>query len=268
MEKQPIDVNAAMRATYDHYYSSAGYRQRYPEPNQATLEYLMAHGAGSAANILDFGCGNGRYAMALLGRSQARITGYDISPASLAEFAALLQLTPYRERVALVDGEVGNLRPEEPYDLVLMLFGVLSHVGARAERIKVLRRLRALMKAEGKLILSVPSVYRRRPLELLEFSVRRRLGRAGPPQDEAGNIFFSRAISGKPLQFFYHLYSPADLRDDLAQAGFKVAECRPESLLPEWLVTQSTLARRLDKLVLPILPAALGYGIRVVAYPS
>lgn len=267
MDKQVIDVTAAMTETYNHYYSSEQYRLRYPSPNYATLAYVMTHGAASAGNILDFGCGNGRYGLALLELTQARITGYDISLASLAEFESMLQRTPHRDRVVLVHGELGNLNQQQPYDVVLMLFGVLSHIGMREQRIAALCKVRTLMKMDGKLILSVPSIYRRRPVDLLKFSIYRRLGRARAPENEAGNIYFTRAIDGRPTVFFYHLYSVKTLRDELAYAGFKMGECTPESLLPEWLVTQSALARRLDKWMLPMLPAALGYGIRVIADP-
>ena len=40
-----------------------------------------------------------------------------------------------------------------------------------------------------------------------------------------------------------------------------------ESVLPEWLVTQNRVLGRVDAWVSRILPAALGYGIRVVAKP-
>lgn len=265
MEKQALDVVAAMSETYDHYYASSGYRLRYPVPNHATLDYVMAGGAADASRILDFGCGNGRYGLPLLERTQARITGYDISLASLAEFDAELRRTPYRERVTLIHGDLESLSRQEPYDLVLMLFGVLSHIGVREERIEALCKVRTLMKPGARLILSVPSIFRRRPFELLKFGIQRRLGRARAPQNEAGNIFFSRAINGKPVVFFYHLYSVASLAEELAHCGFRIGKCTPESLLPEWLVTQSALARRLDRLLLPVLPAAFGYGIRAIA---
>jgi len=267
MEEQAISITAAMAETYDHYYSSDGYRLRYPLPNYATLAYVMTRGAHNAENILDFGCGNGRYGLALLERTQATITGYDISQASLTEFESVLSQTPHRERVTLIHGELDNLNQEKPYDIVLMLFGVLSHIGIRDKRIDALCKIRSLMKPQGKLILSVPNIYRRRPLELLKCAIARRLGKARAPQNEAGNICFTRTINGKPVTFFYHLYSMKRLREELARAGFKMGECTPESLLPEWLVTQYAPARWFDNLVLKILPAALGYGIRVIADP-
>jgi SAM-dependent methyltransferase len=267
MDEPAVDVTAAMTETYDHYYASDEYRLRYPVPNYATLDYVMTRGASRGTNILDFGCGNGRYGMALLERTQASITGYDISRASLAEFEAVLQRTSYRDRVTLIHGELEKLDHVKPHDVVLMLFGVLSHIGTRAKRLDALRKIRSLITPNGKLILSVPSIYRRRPMELLKFWVQRRLGLARAPQNEPGNIFFSRAIHGKPVVFFYHLYSVRRLREELALSGFKISECAPESFLPEWLVTQSPLAHRLDSLVLRILPASLGYGIRVTADP-
>ena len=127
--------------------------------------------------------------------------------------------------MTLIHGELENLDREKPHDVVLMLFGVLSHIGIRAKRIDALRKVRSLITPDGKLILSVPSIYRRRPLELLKFCVWRRLGLARAPQNEPGNIFFSRAIDGKPVVFFYHLYSVARLREELALSGFKISEC-------------------------------------------
>lgn len=267
MDEPITDVSAAMQETYDHYYASEGYRQRYPVPNTNTLNHVMAQGAAGASHILDFGCGNGRYALALLEMTSARLTGYDISVASLADFDAALQQTPHDDRVTLIHGDLGQLEEHQPYDMVLLLFGVLSHLGAHEKRIATLRKLRGMMPEHGKLILSVPNIWRRRPWELFKFALCRRLGCTSAPQTEPGNIFFTREINGLPVTFFYHLYSVDSLREELAYSGFRIRECAAESLLPEWLVTQSTLACWIDHLALRWLPAWLGYGIRVVAEP-
>jgi len=256
-----------MQQTYDHYFLSHGYRRRYPEPNAATLGYVLKHGAHGASRILDFGCGNGRYAMALLAQTSAHLTAYDISAASLLEFEDTLKQTPYRERVTLVHGEMAALAAPAGYDVVLMLFGVLSHLGDRASRLHTLRELRGQMRADSRLIVSVPSIYRRRPWELLRYGLERRLGLAQPPQDEPGNIYFTRHIQGQSLRFFYHLYTVDDLRQELHAAGFALSDWQAESMLPEWWITQSTTLRGIDRVLSARLPAALGYGMRAVAIP-
>jgi SAM-dependent methyltransferase len=260
-------IAAAMAALYDDYFTSRDYQRRYPQPNEATLDFLLAHGAAGAARVLDYGCGDGRYALPLLERTAAQVTGYDISQAAIAEFAAHLQGRPHAGRVALRCGEPDMLEGSGPYDVVLLLFGVLSHVGERPDRLAVLRRLRRLMAPGGRLIVTVPSVFRRRPLELLRAGLRRLTGRATGPQQEPGNVFFTRTIASGPHRFFYHLYSVRTLRQELAEAGFAMHHVSAESLLPEWMVTQYRWVGRLDALLLPLLPAPMGYGIRAIAQP-
>ena len=264
--EQPA-VADAMARLYDHYYASHAYDLRYPRPNPGVMRFLLEHGAADARNILDFGCGSGRYGMALLERGSARMTAYDISKVSLAEYARRLRQSPHASRVTLAGGELSSLGCAPSYDMVLMLFGVLSHVGARAERLRVLQRLRRLVDGQGSLILSVPSIWRRRPLELARAMLARQAGRAAPPRDEPGNVVFSREVGGMPVEFFYHLYTLARLADELAAAGFALVECRAESVLPEWLVTQHPRLARLDAAAARILPAALGYGICALARP-
>jgi SAM-dependent methyltransferase len=264
----PNQIASEMQRTYDQYFHSEGYRHRYPRPNTTTLAYLLKHGGRDAERILDFGCGNGRYSLALLAQSNAHVTGYDISLASLLEFDLNLKHTPFRDRVTLVHDDLPALGETCSYDLILMLFGVLSHLGDRATRIKTLARLRRLIRENGHLILSVPSIYRRRPLELLKSVLQRRSGSAPPPLDEPGNIYFTRYAHGHQLTFFYHLYTLDDLRADLAAAGFTIRHCEAESILPEWWVTQSDVVARLDARLSARIAPSLGYGIRVMAVPT
>ncbi|WP_162877992.1 class I SAM-dependent methyltransferase [Trinickia diaoshuihuensis] len=264
---KPNLIADAMADTYDRYVRNDGYSARYPRPNPSTLDYLLRNGAADAERILDFGCGNGRYALALLERCHADITAYDISAASLAQFEDQLSRTPFGPRVRLVHGNWSRLGRSPRYDMILMLFGVLSHLGDRATRIAALKRMRGLIGANGRLIVSVPSVLRRRPRELLKWSLARRMQVALPPLSEHGNIYFTRHVGGQPLTFFYHLYSPKRLSGELAAAGFAVQACEAESLLPEWWVAQSRALSGLDRLAARLLPPALGYGIRVLAVP-
>ncbi|WP_341317811.1 methyltransferase domain-containing protein [Paraburkholderia sp. IMGN_8] len=264
---QSNQIAREMQRTYDQYFLSSGYSRRYPRPNAATLDYLLANGAREAGRILDFGCGNGRYSLALLAHSEANLIAYDISASSLIEFEGNLMNTPYRERVTFVYDDLSGLSHARPYDLILMLFGVLSHLGDRTTRIATLSRLRALVREDGRVILSVPSILRRRPRELFKCALARRLGRAQPPLNERGNICFTRQVDGHQLTFFYHLYALKDLRDELAAAGFAIRHCEAESVLPEWWVTQSRILGRVDRWLAAWIAPVLGYGIRVLAVP-
>lgn len=262
-----VQVAAAMQSLYDHYFACHDYESRYPQPNQSTLQFLMTHGAGRTTSILDFGCGNGRYAMALLRETSASLTGCDISQAALVEFHHQIELAGLQQRTLLVHGDSSALAGSGPFDLILMLFGVLSHVGGRQARIDTLRHLRAIVKPGGLLLLTVPNIWRRRPLEVLIAMQRRWRGIAKGLQAEVGNILFARRLGGRSQHFFYHLYTVARLREELLAAGFQLKSVEPESLLPEWFITQHQWIGAIDARLARFFPAALGYGIRAVARP-
>ena len=261
------DITVALTELYDSYYLSGEYRHRYPKPNRSTLEFLLKHGAATATRILDFGCGNGRYALPLLQRTNAQVVGFDISQAAINEFAGYLRDSPLAARATLFCGNAGLLDKQQRYDLIMLLFGVLSHVGERADRIMTLKQMRRLLAHDGTLILSVPSVFRRRPRNLLYAAVKRASGTATKSQKEPGNIFFIRSIADARRQLFYHLYSLKGLKEELHEAGFALRVRTPESFLPEWMITQSDLLGKIDAALLPLLPSSLGYGIRVAADP-
>ena len=262
------EIKASMAKLYDYYYTSREYSRRFPKPNRATLDFLFRHGAGKAVNILDYGCGNGRYALPLLQQTKAQLTGYDISLPAINEFAAYVQDSPLAARVRLFCGSPSLLEKQGRYDLILLLFGVLSHVGNRADRLKTLRQMRSLIADEGRLILTVPSMYRRRPLELLYATIKRAQGSATEPLIEPGNIIFTRNIAHEEHHFFYHLYTVKSLKEELQEAGFVSRMLSPESIFPEWMITRSDLLGKIDAAMLPLLPVSLGYGICVVADPA
>lgn len=256
-----------MAQLYNHYFACHDYEKRYPQPNRATLDFLMGQGAKEARQILDFGCGNGRYALALLHSTSASLTGCDISEAALAEFNSHLDHAGWAARTRLFLGPSSVLAGRGQYDLILMLFGVLSHVGTRSARLETLRQLRGLLEPGGKLLLTVPSQWRRRPVELMGAAFDRWRGRVQGIRTEPGNILFTRRLGGVLHQFFYHLYTVRSLREELLAAGFKMIRVEAESVLPEWLITQHPWIGGLDARVARFLPASLGYGMRAVAVP-
>lgn len=247
---------AHLSGIYDGYYASREYQRRYPRPNPGTLDFLLRH-AGQARRVADIGCGNGRYALPLLEAGPARLVGCDTSGAALAAFGQRLQGHPAQARVTLVHGDAAAL-PLERFDCLLMLFGVLGHVGSRQERVECLRQLRRRATPQACLLLSVPSRWRRRPLDLARSLFT-------PGREAFGDIEFRRRIGQREQTFFYHLYTPRELRAELAEAGWSVIALEAESLLPEWLLSQHGWLGRLDRRLQPWIPPALGYGIRAAA---
>ena len=248
-----------LRATYDSYYASKEYQQRYPHPNIGTLAFLQRHVMGQCQKILDVGCGDGRYAIPILQGCNANVTGCDISAAALKSFrdAAAAQAIS-DARFELLHHSVEQIHQNKSFDAMLMIFGVLSHIKKSNARKAMLQKLRQLAKPNCKLILSVPSIWRRRPWDLLVSAFH---------HDSTlwGDISFNRTIAGKTQTFPYHLYSVSTLRLELKQAGWHLVACEAESLFPEWLVTQHERLGKIDHFAQRLLPASLGYGIRAMA---
>ncbi|WP_030544092.1 trans-aconitate 2-methyltransferase [Streptomyces albus] len=75
---------------------------------------------GRPARIADLGCGPGNVTALLAGRwPDARITGYDNSPAMLAEAARHAGPTPGGGSLAFRHADAADWMPEEPYDLIV-----------------------------------------------------------------------------------------------------------------------------------------------------
>ncbi len=258
------DPAAALADAYDAYFASEVYDRRYPAPNPSTLVFLRRWiGSGPGRRVLDLGCGNGRYALPLLEDCGISVVGCDISAAALQAFDERLQRHPARGRVRLHRGEVASLPLEPPFDVVLMVFGVLAHIDARHDRVATLQALRRRTRPGGRLLLSVPSALRRMPLALARAALRA----AGPggARERWSDIRYQRDLDGRPAPFTYHLYLPSTLRAELAEGGWRLQRLEAESAFPESLVCRSARWAQADEAVRARLPAALGYGMRGVA---
>lgn len=261
------------RRFYDSAFGTRNYQDRFPVGNPATLEFLRVCGIDQAREVLDLGCGNGRYAIPLVAMSRARVTACDPSRAALAALAQQLARTPWQQRVRLVHGGAESLDPSARFDGFMLLFGVLGLLGPAAQRLAVLRRLRSQALPEARLVLSVPSAWRRLPFAQLRARWHG-LRRACRSPHEAGDAYdphdvrLSRRIAGKPQGFTYHLYRPGELRRELAAGGWRVVRLEAESLLPESMVCRWPGIAALDQRLRPWLPPGWGYGMRALALPA
>ena len=250
-----------MSGSYDRYISSGLYDRRYPRPNRRTLR-KMKRSLPAGGRFLDVGAGTGRYTLPLLQVTGTSGIALDICPVARTTLAERLGEFVRAERLAIRGEDADALAADHPqtFDLALLAFGVLAHVAGRAERLRLLRAIRSMLKADGTLILSVPNARRRFRAEQ----------RSSAPLVDAGklepsDILYKRGQDDGEIQLFYHLYTLAEVRDDLAEAGFRVTNVGAESLLSERTVVSNPLTGWLDAMACRIAPTSLGYDLLAVA---
>lgn len=265
-DEVPVDPESAdsLVDAYARYYATGYYDQRYPRPNARSLGVILDV-AREARTILDFGCGDGRYAVPLLRRTEANILAYDICPRALADLERRLGHERSRRRVRTVLGPTKGRFSLEPIDLAIMMFGVLGHISCRDRRLAALRQVRENLAFDGKLVVSVPNARRRFAKEQQHHNVLIAAGTAKAPALEQGDIVYSRTHGGETISLYYHLYTPETLLADLAEAGFGTVDLMAESVLPETVVTRSRLGRFADDVLHAVTPMSLGYGFLAVA---
>ncbi len=263
----PTTHQSRMARVYDKYFSTGFYHLRYPDANKHTLHFILSELQKlelGPKHILDFGCGNGRYLLPILKNTKNRFTAYDICETPLKLLSERLDIEDSRERVSIIHGGLEQLARhmgvKGKADLILLMFGVLSHVGDRDTRLQLLRRLRTFLDNDSsRIILSVPNRLRR---------FTRMNGCVSPAGKESGDITYRRSYKGTELTFFYHLYTPKTLAAELREAGLVVHRMCAESFFPECWVTGSPVVGVLDQAICRILPPKRGYGILAVVGPD
>ncbi len=232
---------------YNRYFASRLYDQRYPRPNPSCLALIINEIGQQGTRVLDFGCGNGRYAAPLLERTDAALVAYDISPQAIRELSQ--RQAPHIQS--------GRLQPVlGDFDLAIMMFGVLGHIVSRTARQEALTTLRDLLRPSGRLIVTVPNVQRR---FLKEQTAARRQGR------EPGDILYQRRTNDRTINMYYHLYTLKEFQQELEQAGFHLVRLQAESVLPESGVVKSRPLRWLDRMLISVTPLRYAYGFLAVA---
>ncbi len=249
---------------YDQYFASQLYDQRYPGPNPSSLALIAREIPGRGGRILDFGCGNGRYTVPLLERTDATVIACDISRAAIDELSLRCARHVEMGRLRPVLGDlsvlVHTIGRDEGFDLVILMFGVLGHIFSRALRQETLATLRGMLRPGGRIIVTVPNAARR---FFKRQAMARRLAREG--HLEPGDIFYERIADNTVVKMYYHLYVLEEFVRELEQQGFRLIRVGAESVLPESSVVRSTPLYWIDRLLAAIMPLRCAYGFLAVA---
>ncbi len=265
---EAADVEAALRPdiarSYDQYIASGLYDSRYPKPNRRVLRQALQM-LPAGGTFLDFGAGTGRYTLPLLALSGATGVAYDICRAACSTLTSRARDYVAAGRLKIVDGPIGAIHhtADPPFDLALLAFGVLGHIAGRRERLSVLRAVREMLHPDGRILLGLPNARRR---FLAEQIAARPLIRDG--ELEPGDILYHRVSDEERIELFYHLYTAAEARRDLAEAGFRVDRIGPESILPESDAVGRRSTGILDDVLSGLVPTWLAYGLLVAARPA
>ncbi|SHO56757.1 class I SAM-dependent methyltransferase [Vibrio quintilis] len=250
---------------YNSYHGIGLYNTRYPQANARVLHIIfnVLSALPTQCRILDYGCGYGRYLYPILRQTRHHIYGYDISEVAIKQ--AMINLSMFQERIALftqpdeLDDALRDTDGDGNIDAGLLLFGVLSHLKGKEQRIKLLKWFYDHLHPDhGRLILSVPNRQRR-------FLYHQWKNKRHHPEDPAGDITYHRIQSGRKIPLYYHLYRDSELKDELEKAGFELEQFTAESFLPERTVIHSPFISKLDHRLCQLIPASAGYGILAVA---
>lgn len=264
---------ASITDSYNLYYGSGLYDGRYPRPNPATYRAVLRF-AGTAARILDFGAGSGRYALPILAATGAFVCAYDISVDACRALESRATAAGLGTEHLLVTPNLEAARSAGPYDLVISLFGVLSHIETTTGRIDALKSMRSMLTAQGWLLLTVPNAVRRFPLHTSPAvhtgtaasrpSARARLRRYYP---SARQVTYRHDIENAERPFPYYLYSRRQLTSDVAEAGFALELLEADSILPERRLVRTPALAPADDVLRLLLPSRAGYGLRATCRP-
>jgi len=263
-----MSLRAPTAESYDHYYGCGLYDARYPRPNPPTYRSALRL-ASASSRILDFGAGSGRYTMPLLQDTNAFVCAYDISADACRALESRAAAADVGHRL-LVTADLDAARAAGPYDLAVALFGVLSHIEGKENRIGALSSIRSVLSRDGLLLLTVPHALRRFPFHVSSDHRGSQSGASSArPQarryfPSARPVIYRHDVENEPRPFSYYLFSRRELTAELSAAGFALKALESDSILPERrLVRRPTLAP-VDDLLCRIFPSWAGYGLRAI----
>jgi SAM-dependent methyltransferase len=107
--------------------------------------------------IFEFGCGTGRV-MLHLAQEDHEVHGIDLENAMLDRAKRKVEGLPHlRDKVKFFQGDILKFTSDQKYKLALVTYNGLLHFHTQAQQIELLKRLRALVDADGALVLDLPN---------------------------------------------------------------------------------------------------------------
>lgn len=148
---------------YDAFYAHKDYAAECDLVQQA----LTREGCGTAATLLDIGCGTGGHAIELARRGLA-VTGVDISPAMLEQAGEKATALPPSRRPSWLCGDARSFDAGCRFDAATMMFAVIGYLTDNADVAAALRNIRRHLQPGAAFVCDFwygPSVLVQRPTD-------------------------------------------------------------------------------------------------------
>jgi len=209
--------------------------------------------------------------MPFLRAPNAFVCAYEISADACKALELQAAAADVGSQRMLITADLRAVRAAGPYDLVVALFGVLSHIEGKENRIDILSSIRSVLSREGLLLLTVPHALRRFPLHASSdgrgsgsssaSSARAQTRRYFP---SARPVIYRHHVENEARPFPYYLFSRRELISELSAAGFALVVLESDSILPERRLVRRPALAPVDDLLCRLLPSWAGYGLRAI----
>ena len=181
-----------------------------------------------AETVLDLGCGTGRFTipMAELG---AEVTGFDLSPAMLAQCHSSAR--DRGQDVEVCEGDMADLPfADATFDVVTSMLA-LMHIPLE-DRQRVFLEVARVLKPGGRFVLGVKN-------ELFERMSRvDRFASVDITDVENKQLIFTETDDGQVLSAPWHSFSPDDLQRLTAMSGLSIVSLRGNSTVMAWIADE------------------------------
>ncbi len=215
-EKQHIHTGGIYDRMAPHYRAYAEQKSTYIE---AVDHRILNNLPLGAQTMLDVGAGDGVRGLAL-----AKAAG--ITRLVLAEPSAEMVRLCHRNGATEVwEGTADDL-PEThqpPFDVITCLWNVMGHIPNGPARVRALKKMKSLLAPSGKIFMDVNNRHNAHAYGTLTVLGRRVMDRMAP-DEKKGDVSFLWKINGEEIPANGHLFTPAEVRELVKQAGLELTQ--------------------------------------------
>ncbi len=193
-----------VRDVYDEIAPHFSKTRAYPWPE---VESFLAEQSGYRG--LDIGCGNGRHTTVLAECCDCAV-GLDLSRSLLGEASEIHSTEIASGAIQFLQGDAESLPLVDNSVKVAIYIATIHHLPTKEQRIKSLREVGRVLDTEGVALVSTWS------------TIHDRFDGDGESETGFDTMVDWTLPGGETIPRYYHIYSPAEFRRDIGEAGLDI----------------------------------------------